>query len=398
MERRDRWEVVAGVALVAAVNQTVWLTFAPVTTPASAHYGVSVEAIGWLSQPFVLLYVVLAIPAGLLLDRRFSTGLMTGAVLTAIGAVVRVLGDSYPWLLAGALIAAVGQPFVLNAMTGTAAAYLREEKRPAGIAAMSAAAFGGMLLAFGLGVAFSQSDEMPTLVAVQAGLGVVALVFMAVALRGPAPYPPAHTARGMGAFRAAWGNRLIRLLCLFAVVPSGVFIALTTWSEALLEPAGVTSEQVGIILIVTVLAGVIGSAVLPVWAARRRYEMRLAAVALVTVMLACLVIALFPGFVTALVSMAAIGFLALAMLPVLLELTEREAEDAEGTAGGLIWMSTNVGGLIMASIIGFTVGMPALSYLILAVGTVSAWAVLVRLRAPVAALPPIPGSAPAAAG
>ena len=40
------------------------VTFAPVTTEAAQHYGVSEDAIGWLAQIFPLLYVVLAIPAG----------------------------------------------------------------------------------------------------------------------------------------------------------------------------------------------------------------------------------------------------------------------------------------------------------------------------------------------
>ncbi len=37
---------------------------------AERHYDVSTAAIGWLAQLFVLLYVVLAIPAGIALDRN----------------------------------------------------------------------------------------------------------------------------------------------------------------------------------------------------------------------------------------------------------------------------------------------------------------------------------------
>ena len=87
---RDRWSVIATYALVGAANQMLWLTFTPITTPAAHHYGVSVNDIGWLAEIFPLLYVVLAVPAASLLDRWFRPALAAGAVLTAIGGVVRL--------------------------------------------------------------------------------------------------------------------------------------------------------------------------------------------------------------------------------------------------------------------------------------------------------------------
>ncbi len=65
--RRDRWVVIAAYALLGSANQLLWLTFTPITTPAAHHYGVTVSDIGWLSEIFPLLYVLLAVPAGLAL-------------------------------------------------------------------------------------------------------------------------------------------------------------------------------------------------------------------------------------------------------------------------------------------------------------------------------------------
>ena len=70
----------------------LWLTFTPITTPAARHYGDRVNDIGWLAEIFPLLYVVLAVPAASLLDRWFRPALAAGAVLTAIGGVVRLGG------------------------------------------------------------------------------------------------------------------------------------------------------------------------------------------------------------------------------------------------------------------------------------------------------------------
>ena len=71
--------------LVAAASQMLWLTFAPITTASAHHFHVSEAAVGWLSEVFPLLYVVLAIPAGMALDRWFRPSLIAGGALTALG-------------------------------------------------------------------------------------------------------------------------------------------------------------------------------------------------------------------------------------------------------------------------------------------------------------------------
>ena len=124
---RNRWDVVLAFAALAAATQVLWLTFAPITTVTAKHYGVSEGAVGWLAEVFPLLYVVLAVPAGMALDRWFAPMLRVGAALTAAGALVRLGGDRFAWALAGQLLVAIAQPFVLNAVTKLAS----RGKRPA---------------------------------------------------------------------------------------------------------------------------------------------------------------------------------------------------------------------------------------------------------------------------
>src|SRR3954451_5898482 len=129
-----RWSVVVVFALLGATTQVLWVTYAPVTDAAATYYGVSDSAVGWLANVFPLLYVVLAVPAGLVLDRWFRGGLAAGAGLTALGAVVRMVGDDFVWVLAGQTLVAVAQPLVLNAIIGITGRYLAERDRPTGIA------------------------------------------------------------------------------------------------------------------------------------------------------------------------------------------------------------------------------------------------------------------------
>ncbi|HEX3363201.1 MAG TPA: MFS transporter [Solirubrobacterales bacterium] len=138
-------------SLVAAATQILWLTFAPIDTSAAHHYGVSTDAIGWLAEIFPLLYVVLALPAGRLLDAGFRPALAGGAGLVALGGVLRLGGQTFAWAIAGQVAVAVAQPLILNAVGELAADYLPVEDRPAGIAVGAGAGFAGMLIALVLG-------------------------------------------------------------------------------------------------------------------------------------------------------------------------------------------------------------------------------------------------------
>lgn len=390
METKSRWGVLVAFSLVVAATQMVWLSFAPVTTVAAERYGVSETAIGWLANVFVLMFVVLAVPAGFLLDRQLRGALVLGAALTAVGACIRLGGDGFNQMLIGGIVAALGGPIVLTGIVGLCRGYLRPEHRAAGIATATASTWAGFVAAFALSVFFSTVDSLPTLLAVHAGYATVVMVVLIVALRGPVPFAAPATAAlrraNLADVRTAWREPLIRRLCLFAFIPFGTFIALTTWTQALLEPAGVSVDQVGVIIISCVLAGVVGTVVIPVVAARRRKEVVAGVVGTLVTAVVCLVLALVPGFGTGLVCLSVAGLVLLPMLAIILELVERHSGDADGVASGLVWTLGNLGGLIVTAIVGFTLDSPALSFVLLGAITLLALPLLARLQRPVAAL------------
>ena len=118
MPRRSRWLVLAAFSLLVSATQILWLTFAPIARQSHDALGVSEGAIGDLAVISPLVFVLLAIPAGRWLDRRFGTALAAGALLTAIGAVLRTVDtSSYAMVFVGQLVLSVGQPLVLNAST-----------------------------------------------------------------------------------------------------------------------------------------------------------------------------------------------------------------------------------------------------------------------------------------
>jgi predicted MFS family arabinose efflux permease len=358
----SRWSVVAAFTVVGAATQIVWLTYAPVTTVAAEHFGVSENAVGWLANLFPLFYILLSIPAGVLLDRWFRGAVVAGAVLTAAGALLRLAGDSYAWALAGQCLAAIAQPLVLNAITGVAGRYLRDEDRPTGIGVGTASTFAGMVVAFVLGAVLPDAAQLSTLVGIGAAVSVVGAVAVSVALRAPGEQRHTPPARGTAALRTAVRDPFVRRVCLLVFLPFGTFIALTTFSQALLEPAGVSASTASVILLVAVVAGVAGCAVVPVVAARRRAELPVMTVGLVLSAVACLILALVPAVLSGFVSMTVVGFLLLPALPIVLELVGRRTGEAEGTAAGLVWLSGNLGGLVVSLVVGLLVGTPGLAF------------------------------------
>lgn len=372
--RRPAWVAMIAFALVAGVTQILWLTYAPVTDAAAAHYGVSVTAVGWLANVFPLWYVVLAIPAGLALDRWLRPIVLLGGSLTAVGAIVRVLGDGYGVALAGQSLVAIAQPLVLTAITPMAAHYLAPKDRPKGIAAASAATFAGMIVAFLLGTVLDLSAAL----AVQAVVGALAVVFLALALRTRPTFLPGDPSGGLGDFAQAWRNPTVRRMCLLVPIPFGAFTALTTWAETLLAPAGISADTAGILLILVVAAGVVGCAFIPVWAVKERRERLVMLVGVLVTAVGCAVLAFAPSVGTAGVTFPLTGLLLLPALPIVLEISERTSGRSAGAAAGLVWLAGQLGALVITGVVGLLVDSPLPAFLLLAVVTLVALLALPR--------------------
>lgn len=379
----SRWPVIAAFALVGAATQVLWLTYAPVTTVAAEHYGVSENAVGWLANVFPLVYVVLAIPAGLFLDRWFRVALAAGAVLTAAGGLLRLAGDDYLWLLAGQTVVAIAQPLVLNAITGVTGRYLAEKDRPAGIAIGTASTFAGMVVAFVLGAVLPDEGDLGTLNSIGAWYAVLAAIVLLVALRRPGDQRHAAPPSGLAALRTAWGDPFIRRLCALVFMPFGVSVAMMTYTQALLEPSGVNSDTASLMLLLQVVAGVLGCLVVPIWAARVSREVTALLAAGLVSAVCCAVLAVVPGVGTGFVTLTVVGLALLPALPVVLGLAERRTGEAEGTAAALIWLTGQLGGVLVATVVGVLVDHPVPAFLLMAVACCATLPVALSLRAPV---------------
>ncbi|WP_243640486.1 MFS transporter [Nocardioides jejuensis] len=370
---RRVWGVVAAFSLVGAVTQLVWLTYAPITDAAADHYGVSTAAIGWLANIFPLWYVLLAVPVGIALDRWLRATVLVGAVIMAIGCLVR-LGDGFDMAFAGQTLTAIAQPLVVTAITPIAARYLPDAERAKAIALATASTFAGMIAAFVL----ATTVDLGPLLRIEAGVAVLAAGVLALAFRAePAPVELPRPG-ALADFRAAWSSPVVRRMCWLVPVPFGTFTALTTWAEPLLSPAGVTADQTGLMLMGNVVAGVVACAVLPVWAARHGRRRLTLVVGVAAAVLACVALAVFPSFPVGVVGLLAVGALLLPSLPIVLELSERAAPLVAGSAAGLVWLAGQSGALVVTGVTGLWLDEPAVAFVVLAVITAAALPLIPR--------------------
>src|SRR5512137_2998970 len=136
-----RWIVLVAFMFIVAVNQLLWITFAPITGDAARFYSVPDLSIGLLSMIFMIVYLFVSIPASWVIDTYgLRVGVGIGAVLTAVFGLLRGLwASNYTLVLVAQIGVAIGQPFILNAVTTVAARWfpLRERATASGLGSLA---------------------------------------------------------------------------------------------------------------------------------------------------------------------------------------------------------------------------------------------------------------------
>jgi len=377
---RSRWLLLGAFAALVASTQVLWLAFAPITEQAHRSLGVSEGAIGELAVINPLMFVLLAIPTGRWMDRRFGAALAAGALLTATGALLRVVDpSSYGWVFAGQLVLSAGQPFVLNASTKIAARYFPPEERTAAISVASGAQFVGILAAALSGSALVDAGGLDLVLTVHAVFAAVAAVAVLAALRTRplAAAAPSPTTGSVGWLRQ---DPLMWRLAALLFVGVGVFNAVATWLDSILVDLHHPGVAGNLIAVMTA-AGIAGAAVVPGWAARNNGRRRVLLATTLCTVATFLAIALVHDVLFVGVVLAVEGFLLLAGLPIALDWSELESgPDRAATATGFLLLAGNLGGVVLVLVVQLLIGNAYLA--LLAMSALAVPGVLVASRLP----------------
>jgi len=187
-----RWVVLGVFALLNALVQMNWITFAAVTGDAADFYGVPVLNIGLLSMMFMIVFIFISVPASWVIDTYgLRVGVGIGATLTGVFALTRgVFADNYPLVLLATVGLAVGQPFVMNAVTKVGARWFAVSERATAASIPALAQFVGIIAAMVLTpilVSGGGMEGMLLIYGIATAAGALAAV---VFIRERPPTPP----------------------------------------------------------------------------------------------------------------------------------------------------------------------------------------------------------------
>jgi cyanate permease len=276
-----RWVVLAAFMLAAIANQLSWIVFAPITSEAMAFYRVSDIMIGLLSMVFMIVYILIVLPAAWSIDTlgfRVSVGI--GAVCTALGALCRgIFAGSFPLVFAGQIIVAIGQPFILGAVTKLAAEWFPPDERAtaSGLGTLSfyVGILGGLIITPFIASRFG----IPSMLLIW-GVFAAAAAALFIILAKDRPSGVREQTPLFAGLKSMFANRSFVILLVIFFFGLGAFNAITTWIEQIVRPRGFNAAQAGVTGGLMLAGGIAGAFVIPLIsdAMRRRKPFIIAAI------------------------------------------------------------------------------------------------------------------------
>ena len=265
-----RWVILLLFVLINLLMQIQWITFASITSEAKQFYNVPALQIDFLSLIFMIVYIFVSIPASYVIDTwGIRIGIGIGAALLGFfGLMKGIYGASYEMVVVAQIGIAVGQPFILNAVTKVGVRWfpLHERATQAGLAVL--AQFVGILLAMALTPFLFKAYGLEKMLMIYGVASLAgALIFILFNRERPLtpPCPPGHDQRipVFAGLKHIFKQRDMIILILVFFLALGIFNAVTTWVEQIVSPRGFTIAQAGVAGALMMFGGIVGAIILP---------------------------------------------------------------------------------------------------------------------------------------
>jgi len=348
-----RWIVLSSFMVIVIANQLLWITFAPVTSSAARFYHVSDLAIGLLSMSFMIVFILFSIPASWVIDSygiKVAVGI--GAVLTGLFGLMRGLFPAnYMFVLIAQIGIAIGQPFILNAITAVAARWFPLQERGTAAGLGTLAIYLGIIIGLAvtpLLVIRSGMSGMLTIYGVFAVIATAVFLFLAKERPPTPPCRPEQEERSLvfDGLKEILRNRDFLFLMLIFFVGLGIFNGVTTWIEEIVRPRGFTITQAGTIGGLMVLGGVIGAVILPSLSDRLHRRVPFMILALVGAIVGLSGITFATNYPLLLIASFTLGFFLLSSGPIGFQYgAEITFPAPEGTSNGLLLLMGQIAGI-----------------------------------------------------
>jgi MFS family permease len=354
-----RWIVLLAFMLIALMTQVLWITFAPITSAAAQFYGKPDLMIGLLSMSFMIVYILMVLPASWAIDTwGFKVAVGIGAALSAVFALTRgIFASSFTVVLLSTVGIAVGQPFVIGSITKVAARWFPAEERATASGLGTLALYLGPLAAMLLGPYLVLHVGLARMLLIYGlATAATAVIFLAVAREHP-PTPAGRDERVLmlDGLKSMIRQRDFIILLFMFFVGLGLFNSVSTWVEDIIRPRGFSITQAGTLGGLMLIGGIVGAVVVPLVSDKLRRRKPFILLALCGLLPGLMGITFASGYGLLLLSGFAFGFFLLSAGPIGFQYGAEITHPApEGTSNGLLIVMGQVSGIV------FIMGMDAL--------------------------------------
>jgi len=287
-----RWVILAVFMLISFVIQLQWLAHAAVERPAEVYYQGQFNPdsffnIDFLAMLYMLVYIVVSIPASYFIERygiRAAIGL--GSAIAGISGLLKGLyADNFQVILWAQVGLAIAQPLVLNAVTAVSVRWfpLRERGLAAGFAIL--AQYLGIIFAMLVTPVFIGTNPnesgygsgFPHMLIFYGWLTFGAAVVTLVLLKEKPPTAPAADdlvrQSFFKGFRHILKQRDMVLTLLVFLVGLGIFNAISSMTDSISANLGVKDSD-GLIGGMMLIGGIFGAIIIPILSDKYRMRKR----------------------------------------------------------------------------------------------------------------------------
>ena len=272
-----RWVVLAVFMFINLTIQILWITYAPITGPAAAFYGVSDLQIGLLAMSFMIAFIPLSLPVAWVIDTYgFKAAVSIGCVLMAVFGLLRgFAGTSYALVLWSTIGIAIAQPFLLNAWTKVPANWFAVGERATAVGLVTLANLVGTALGLVLTPILTETVPLPTVQLLYGGIAAFSAVLFILLAKEAPPTPPGPAGSEVRALmldglKHAFTVKSFWLYLFVSFIGLGIFNGVTTWVENIIRPRGFTPTDAGTLGALMLLGGVLGAVILPPFSDKQR--------------------------------------------------------------------------------------------------------------------------------
>jgi MFS family permease len=336
-----RWVVLVVFMFVNLTIQILWISYAPISSSASHFYDVGDLEIGILAMSFMIAFIPLSIPASWVIDTygfRLAVGI--GVVLMGIGGLARGLaGSNYPIVLAGTIIVAIAQPFLLNAWTKVPANWFAVEERATAVGLVTLANLIGTAIGMALTPVLNEDLSIPTIQLIYGSVAAFSAVLFILLAREKPATPPGTSERALmlDGLKHALRIKTFWLYLLVSFIGIGVFNGISTWIEGIIRVRGFSSTDAGTLGALMLVGGILGAVILPPFSDRQHKRQPYLLIGILFAIPGLIGLTFATTFWLLIISAFSLGFFLVSTLPIGMQYAaEITHPTPEGTSNGLI--------------------------------------------------------------